>query len=194
SAGGGRDWRAAAASAFLAAGGRGAKAVAPYFGGAERRAKAGQRGAAARCLCSLIEENPGSAEVARQVGYQLVAIGHAAIAARILDQVVRRTPADGEAHRARAMALEDSGRPARAALHYEVAMAQLGEHAGYAALREELVQVLRRALGDMDLSRKLHSHFSIRLAELGKESGEREPAELRVTVTWDAPGAEVQLV
>jgi hypothetical protein len=169
------------------------KAPEAYFAEADRRARAGDAGAAARCLCGLLEGYPGDGEVAWQVGCHLVGIRRAAVAARLLTDLAERTPADPKTHRLLAIALEESGRPTLAVLHYEVALAQLGERTGFAGVRDELAHLLRRELGGGKLSPRLRSHFTIRLEELEKLA-RLEPAALRVSATWNTPAANVELI
>ncbi len=182
--------RASLPASFVSETARAPTSPAPYWEEADRRARAGQPEAAARCLCGLVEARRGDAEVARLVGYRLVAIGQAALAARLLTDLVERSPADPSAHRALAVALAECGYTARAALHYEVALAQLGDRPGFAAARDELVHLLRRVLHQGEVSPRLRSHFTIRLEELSRP----EPAALRISATWDSPAANVELV
>lgn len=167
------------------------KAIAPYLAEADRRRQAGDVYAAVRCLGSLLEEHAGNAEVARLVSWHLLSMEQPAAAARQLADLLTQSPRDPATHRALAVALEECGRPIRAALHYEIALAQLGENAEwYAAVRDEFAHLLRKALRQGELSGALRSHFTIRLNELDRQP----PAGLRVTATWNVATSQVGLV
>jgi hypothetical protein len=170
---------------------QGRKSIETYLEETRRRVAAGQGDAAVRCLCGLLEEDPNDAEVTRLVSYRLVAMGRSVLAAHILTNLVERNPNDPATHRALAIALEESGHPARAALHYEVALGQLGTRRGwYAAVRDEYAHLLRKMMRDERQLLTLRTRLGIRLKELDT----RDVADLRASMTWETTASQVELV
>jgi hypothetical protein len=165
--------------------------AAPYWDEATRRASARDVDGAVRVLSSLLELRPRGESV-RQVGYRLLALEKPALAARLLAAQVMRDPEEPANHRALAVSLSRSGRPVWAALHYEAALAQLGENkAGQSAVTAEYAALLSAAGDDDQLSTAVRTRFRARLEEIDPTPGQ---ADLRVTATWSTPGAAVDLV
>jgi hypothetical protein len=160
------------------------------LGEATRRQRAGDNTGAVRVLAGLGAQHAGNALIGRLVGHRLLALGQPALAAHLLGVVVAKKPTEAASHRALAWALDDAGRAGLSALHFEAALVLLGNNSsGQAAVREEYGQMLRRAVRDRQLPRRLRSHLAMRWVELAAPI----PAALRVASTCSS-NVEVTLV
>ncbi|MBI1917522.1 MAG: hypothetical protein HYS12_22720 [Planctomycetes bacterium] len=161
---------------------------------ARRRLRGGDVAGAVRALSSIIEENPGNGDALRLVGYRLLDLGQSAQAARLFDEVRKQRPFEPHSYRDLARSLEDSGKYALAAVHYEVALAgtwhgRFGDSLKM-VVREEYAHTLREAVGKQAVAGALADHFRRRLGEL---DASQPRADLRVTISWNTDATDVDL-
>jgi hypothetical protein len=179
---------------YLAARGKDRRGVGVYLSEARRRAEAGDVPGAVRALSSIVEEHPGRGDALRLVGYRLLDLRQPAHAARLFQRVQSQRPFEAHSYRDLARALEEAGRPALAALNYEVLLAgtwhpRFGD-ALHQVAREEYAALLhdslRRNLGNKELA----EFFRTRLKEL---SSDDTRDDLRVTISWNTDATDVDL-
>jgi hypothetical protein len=153
------------------------------LGEATRRQRDGDSAGAVTVLAGLAGQHPGNAVTGRLIGHRLLALGQPKLAAELLRVVVAKKPRDAASHRALAWALDDAGQAALSALHFEAALALLGGQGGeQEAVCEEYGQMLRRAVRDQQLPKRLRSHLAMRWVQLATPS----PSALRVASTCSA--------
>src|SRR5262249_2904850 len=114
-------------------------------------------------------------------------------AARLFARVQRQRPFEPHSYRDLARTLEDAGRPALAALQYEILLA--GDwHPRFGAslkqvAREEYVTLLRDALR-RGISKELTDLFRQRLTQLDPSPAKDD---LRVSISWNTDATDVDL-
>jgi hypothetical protein len=165
-----------------------------YVGEARRRARAGDTGAAARALSCVVEQYPGRSDALRLVGYRLLDLRQPESAARLFQQVERSRPFEAHSYRDLARALEEGGKYGLAAVHYEIVLAgtwhsRFGD-ALQTVAREEYVQMMQQAVRRRAVPPSLAAHFGDRIEGL---SGQCEPSDLRVTISWNTDATDVDL-
>jgi hypothetical protein len=165
-----------------------------FVGEARRRALAGDMSAAARALSCVVEQYPGRSDALRLVGYRLLDLRQPESAARLFGQVERSRPFEAHSYRDLARALEESGKYGLAAVHYEIILAgtwhsRFGDALKTVA-REEYVQLMQQAVRRRAVSPSLLAHFGDRIEGL---SGQCEPSDLRVTISWNTDATDVDL-
>jgi len=168
-----------------------ADALETYRGEGERRWERGQRGAAIRALSSAIENAPASAEVARSVGYTLMAWGADAEAAEIFLGVLERRPYEPQSYRDLASALWTQ-RPSLSALLYEAALSGDWDgrfHGVTTVIREEYA-LFSRAWRRRSPTSPLARWLAEREQALGLRVDE---AAMRVTMTWNTDNTDIDL-
>jgi hypothetical protein len=168
--------------------------VAVYLAEAQRRAQAGDVGGAVRVLSSVVEEHPGRGDALRLVGYRLLDLGQAAYATRLFRQVQTHWPFEAHSYRDLARALEEAGRPALAAVQYEILLAgtwhnRFGESLKEVA-REEYAGLLRASLRQPIANKEIAAYFRRRIPDLAPEAIQED---LRVTISWNTDATDVDL-
>jgi hypothetical protein len=165
-----------------------------YLDEAARRAKAGDAAGAVRVLSSIVEENPGRGDALRLVGYRLLDLEQPVYAARLFEQVQRQRPFEPHSYRDLAQSLEKSGKPAWAALQYELVLAGTWHNRFHddlkAVVREEYARMMQDAVNQKKVTGKLADFFGERLEGL---AAAQKPADLRVTFTWNTDATDVDL-
>jgi hypothetical protein len=147
-----------------------------------RRVQKGQSDGAVRLLLGLRQDHLEDSAIARLVGYRLLVLDRPALAAQKLAEAIEEHPADTSLHRALAAALSDAGRPARAALHYETVLAQLGSNNNLLlAVRTEYGQLKQQVNRDKGLSDDLRAYLTARLPPLPLHE---PPGNLVIILTW----------
>jgi hypothetical protein len=183
-----------AAAEYLADRGKDRRQVGVYFSEARRRAEAGDVAGAVRVLSGIVEEHPGRGDALRLVGYRLLDLRQPAHAARLFQRVQSQRPFEGHSYRDLARALEAAGRPALAALNYDILLAgtwhpRFGD-ALHQVAREEYAALLRESLRCNTGNKGLAEFFRARLDEL---SGADTPDDLRVTISWNTDSTDIDL-
>jgi hypothetical protein len=183
----------AGAPDYLAGRQRDRREVGVYLAEARRRAEAGDVDGAVCALSSVVEEYPGRGDALRLAGYRLLDLHQPAHAARLFSRVQRQRPFEPHSYRDLARALEDAGRPALAALQYEIILAGDWHQRFGAALKQVACEEYAALLGDA-LRRKLvrpelAALFGERLGEMASPAKD----DLRVTISWNTDGTDVDL-
>jgi hypothetical protein len=179
---------------YLTARGKDRGEVGIYLREAKRRAEAGDIPGAVRVLSGIVEEYPGRGDALRLVGYRLLDLHEPAHAARLFQRVQTQRPFEAHTYRDLAKALEEVGRPALAALNYEVLLAgswhaRFGD-ALHQVVREEYAMLLRDSLRRNSDNRELTEFFRTRLQKLSSDDA---ADDLRVTISWNTDATDVDL-
>jgi len=158
---------------------------------AERRRQGGHIGAAIRALSSGLENAPASAEVARSVGYSLMAWDADAEAADLFLSVLEKRPYEPQSYRDLASALWLS-RPSMTAMLYEAVLA--GEwdqrfRGVVEIVREEYALFSHAVIRERPQS-PLAAWLRTRQQALGLTVPE---SALRVTMTWNTDNTDIDL-
>ena len=144
-----------------------------------------------RALSSIVENTPGSAEMARVAAYRLYTWGLKVEAASLLYQVILKRPFEPQSYRDLANALWLS-RPGLAALLYETVLS--GEwNAQFRSIKtvvEEEYALMVSALENRDPEGQLTAYLKSRLDAL---SIEMPTGDLRVTITWNTNNTDIDL-
>jgi hypothetical protein len=169
------------------------RAVGPYLTESQRRASADDIDGAVRVLSSVIEEHPSRGDALRLVGYRLMDLRKPALAAKLFGQVLRGRPFEPHSFRDLARSLEEAGQFPLSALCYEAVLAgtwhnRFGD-ALKAVTREDYARVLAAGLSAGQLPQEQAAFFRDRLNKLGST----QPADLRVTITWNTDATDVDL-
>jgi hypothetical protein len=182
------------APAYLLERERDPRNVATYLAEAKRRMAAKDSDGAVRALSSIVEEYPARSDALRLVGYRLIDLKQPAAAARLFDQVQRQRPFEPHSYRDLARSLEECGKFGLAALQYEILMAGSWHTRFHQSIKtvalEEYARMMREALRRKDVSASLKNHFGQRLARM---NGAQSPSDLRVTISWNTDGTDVDL-
>ena len=161
---------------------------------AQRRLQAGGPGDALKALSSLVEESPGDAVLARDVGMSAMLWGLPAQAFHLFRRVGAARPFEPPTYRAEAQSLVRLGKIDLALAYFEVAMA--GRWAGrfgdfHQIIAVEYHELLRRiAAGELRTS--VPDYTRARLAEVSAEVPVKS-ADLVVMITWNTDGTDVDL-
>lgn len=155
---------------------------------AQRRQQSGQVGTALRALSSLVENNPGSAQIARMVGYQLLSWGEHEAASGLFLSVLEARPFEPVSYRDLALALRKS-RPALAALLYEAVIAgswdaRFGQ---FVTVAEEEYALMINGLA---ANSPMKPYLLDRKAALGLSL---PVSDVRVTMTWNTDNTDIDL-
>ena len=170
------------------------RSLAPYLTESRRRADKGDVAGAVRVLSSILKEHAGRSDAQRLVGYRLLDLKQPAQAARLFQQVQQQRPFEPHSYRDLAHALEQSGRYALAALHYEIVLAgqwhgRFGQDLKVVA-QEEYAHMMQDAVRQGGLSKDIVNHFGERLEKM---TNPQPKADLRVTITWNTDATDVDL-
>jgi tetratricopeptide (TPR) repeat protein len=173
---------------------RSRRSVRVYLAEAARRAEAGDADGAVRVLSSVIEEHPSRSDALRLVGYRLLDLKQGAAAIRLFHVVEQQRPFEPHSYRDLARSLEDQGRYALAAVHYEIVLAGTWHNRFRDSLKvvaeEEYVRMMREAVRKKAVSHTLADHFAARINAL---TGWETADDLRVSITWNTDDTDVDL-
>jgi hypothetical protein len=182
------------APAYLLERERDPREVATYLTEAKRRMAAKDSDGAVRALSSVVEEYPQRSDALRLVGYRLIDLKQPAAAARLFDQVQRQRPFEPHSYRDLARSLEECGKFGLAALQYEILLAGSWHTRFHESIKtvalEEYARMMREAFRRKDVSAALKNHFGQRLARTIRTP---PPCDLRVTISWNTDGTDVDL-
>ena len=146
-----------------------------------------------KALSSLVENNPGDAVLARDVGYSAMDLGLRAQAYHLFRRVAEARPHEPQTYRAIAQALVAMGKPELAVAYFEIPLAghwdlRFGDLRKIVIL--DYVRLLRR-LSDGKPG-ELRAYAQKRLGQLGHEVG-TDRADVVVTITWNTDNTDVDL-
>jgi len=158
-----------------------------------RRAELGPADAL-KALSSLVENNPGDAVLARDVGFSAMELGLGGHAYPLFRRVAASRPYEPQTYRAMANLLDDLGRADLALAYYEVCLAGTWPDR-FGAFRRivglDYLRFLRRAAAG-DRKTSVADYAAARLETVGKEFLIGEP-DLLVTITWNTDGTDIDL-
>jgi tetratricopeptide (TPR) repeat protein len=158
-----------------------------------RRGAAGPADAL-KSLSSLVEENPGDAVLARDVGYSAMDLGLRSQAYHLFRRVAELRPYEPQTYRAMAQALAAMGNTDLAIAYYEIPLQGTWD-SRFGDLRKivelDYVRLLRRVTSGAVPSR-LFDYARARLASLSQGVGLRN-ADVLVTITWNTDNSDVDL-
>jgi hypothetical protein len=158
-----------------------------------RRTKHGP-GDALRALSSLVEQTPGDAILARDVGFSAMELGLPAHAFFLFRRVADARPWEPQSYRAMADVLGRMGMTDLAMIYYEVSMqgewnSRFGEFRKIAAV--DYVRFLRRIQkGELKTSAPA---FAERRLAVMNEATQLKGADLVVMITWNTDNSDVDL-
>lgn len=158
-----------------------------------RRASAGPADAL-KALSSLVEENPGDAVLARDVGISAMSFGLSADAFHLFRRVANSRPYEPQTYRAMGQALTRLGQADLAIAYFEVALggrwdSRFGDFRKIVAV--EYFDLLQRiASGKMKSS--VPEFVKQRLPEVAREV-QIDTADIVVMITWNTDGTDVDL-
>jgi tetratricopeptide (TPR) repeat protein len=168
--------------------------VAVYLAEARRRADKGDVDGAVGALSSVVEEHPGRGDALRLAGYRLLDLHQAAHAAHLFSRVQRQRPFEPHSYRDLARALEDAGRPALAALQYEIVLAGTWHNRFGASLKqvaqEEYASLMQESIRRKLVRKEVANLFGERLEGM---TSPQPKGDLRVTISWNTDGTDVDL-
>ncbi len=145
-------------------------------------------------LSSIVEEYPGRGDALRLVGYRLLDMAQPAQAVRLFQNVQRSRPFEPHSYRDLARSLEDSGKYGLAAVEYEIILAGTWHTRFHESLKEvvqeEYAHMMREAIARKAVSKELADHFGDRLEKM---TGSQMQDDLRVTMSWNTDGTDVDL-
>jgi tetratricopeptide (TPR) repeat protein len=160
---------------------------------AARRAKAGPADAL-KALSSLVEDNPGDAVLARDVGFSAMDLGLFAQAFHLFRRVAEARPHEPQTYRAMAQALTRMGKLDLALAYYEIPlMGQWDPRFGDLRKIVELdyLRFLRGLVGGNAAS-AVRDYARVRLDALSRQVGMGR-ADVVVTITWNTDNTDVDL-
>ncbi|MBN1420681.1 MAG: hypothetical protein JXP34_18055 [Planctomycetes bacterium] len=161
---------------------------------AERRRAELSPADALKALSSLVENDPGDAVLARDVGFSAMELGLGGHAYHLFRRVAASRPYEPQTYRAMAGLLDDLERGDLALAWYEVCLAgtwpdRFGAFRRIAGL--DYLRFLRRAAGG-ERQTSVADYAAARLETIGKEFLIGEP-DLLVTITWNTDGTDIDL-
>lgn len=147
-----------------------------------------------KALSSLVEQNPGDAVLARDVGYSAMDLGLRAQAYHLFRRVAEARPHEPQTYRAMAQALAAMNRPELALAYFEIPLAGHWE-ARFGDLRTivvlDYVRFLRGLLAKPG-NDHLRGYAASRLATLQREV-KLDRADVVVSITWNTDATDVDL-
>jgi hypothetical protein len=147
-----------------------------------------------KSLSSLVEQNPGDAVLARDVGYSAMDLGLRAQAYHLFRRVAEARPHEPQTYRAMAQALAAMAKPELALAYFEIPLAGQWE-ARFGDLRTivvlDYVRFLRGLLAKPG-NEQLRGYASARLATLQQEA-KLDRADVVVSITWNTDATDVDL-
>jgi tetratricopeptide (TPR) repeat protein len=147
-----------------------------------------------RALSSLVENQPGDAVLARDVGFTAMAWGLRGQAYHIFRRVAEARPYEPQTYRALATVLAEMGYADHALAYYEVGLAgewdsRFGEYRKILAL--DYLRFLRR-IRDGEVKTSARSLAASRLTQVASQF-DVQSADLLVSITWNTDGTDVDL-
>lgn len=161
---------------------------------ADRRRNASGPADALKALSSLVEENPGDAVLARDVGISAMSYGLSADAFHLFRRVANSRPFEPQTYRAMAQALTRLGQADLAIAYFEIALAgnwdgRFGDFRKIVAV--EYFDLLQKiATGKMKST--IGDFAKRRLPEVAR-SVQIDTADMVVMITWNTDGTDVDL-
>ncbi|MDC0742430.1 DUF2135 domain-containing protein [Polyangium mundeleinium] len=161
---------------------------------AERRRASLGPADALKALSSLVEENPGDAVLARDIGVTAMSFGLPADAFHLFRRVAVARPYEPQTYRAMAQTLTRLGRTDLAMAYFEVGLAgqweaRFGEFRKILAL--EYFDLLQRAARG-DLKTSVPEYVKGRLPQVARET-QLQSADLVVMITWNTDATDIDL-
>jgi len=161
---------------------------------AQLRRGAGGPADALKALSSLVEESPGDAVLARDVGYSAMDLGLRPQAYHLFRRVAEIRPYEPQTYRAMAQALAAMGNTDLAIAYFEIPLSGTWD-SRFGDLRKivelDYVHLLRRIVRGEAMTR-MPGYAQARLATLTRELGLRA-ADVLVTITWNTDNSDVDL-
>ncbi len=149
---------------------------------------------ALKSLSSLVEQNPGDAVLARDVGYSAMDLGLRAQAYHLFRRVAEARPHEPQTYRAMAQALASLAKPELALAYFEIPLAGQWEPR-FGDLRTivvlDYVRFLRGLLAKPG-NEQLRGYATARLATLSQEA-KLDRADVVVSITWNTDATDVDL-
>jgi hypothetical protein len=151
-------------------------------------------GDALKALSSLIEENPGDAVLARDVGFSAMDLGLRPQAYHLFRRVADLRPYEPQTYRAMAQALTAMGKTDLALATYEIPLlgewdARFGDLGAIVEL--DYLRFLRHVVAG-ELKTSVPEYAKARLETLSRKIGITQ-ADLVVTITWNTDATDVDL-
>ncbi|HWU91244.1 MAG TPA: DUF2135 domain-containing protein, partial [Kofleriaceae bacterium] len=149
---------------------------------------------ALKTLSSLVEEHPGDAVLARDVGYSAMELGLRPQAYHLFRRVAELRPYEPQTYRAMAQVLAAMGNADLALAYYEIPLAGAWD-ARFGDLRKivelDYLRLLRR-IASGGVASSVLPYAKARLQALTREAGVAN-ADLLVTITWNTDNTDVDL-
>jgi hypothetical protein len=149
-----------------------------------------------KALSSLVEENPGDAVLARDVGFSAMDLGLRPQAYHLFRRVADARPYEPQTYRAMAQALAQMGKLDLALAFYEIPlMAEWDPRFGElkAIVELDYLRFLRQVTtGNANASTSVRDYAKSRLATLARKVG-IDRADVVVTITWNTDNTDVDL-
>jgi len=147
-----------------------------------------------KALSSLVEENPGDAVLARDVGYSAMDLGLRPQAYHLFRRVADARPHEPQTYRAMAQALAAMGKLDLALAYYEIPL--MGEwDPRFGELRTivelDYLRFLRKVTTG-NATTSVHEYARSRLDTLSRKIGMTQ-ADVVVTITWNTDNTDVDL-
>jgi tetratricopeptide (TPR) repeat protein len=149
---------------------------------------------ALKSLSSLVEQNPGDAVLARDVGFSAMDLGLRAQAYHLFRRVAEARPHEPQTYRAMAQSLAAMGKHELAMAYYEIPLAGQWEPR-FGDLRSIVVMDYVRFLRGItakQVSENVRGYARSRLATLSKEI-KTDRADVVVSITWNTDATDVDL-
>jgi von Willebrand factor type A domain len=162
----------------------------------DAKARQGQAGPgdALKALSSLVEENPGDAVLARDVGFSAMDLGLRPQAYHLFRRVADMRPYEPQTYRAMAQALAAMGKTDLALAYYEIPL--LGEWDPRFGDLRTIVELdyyrFLRGIAAGKAKTTAADYAKARLETLGQKIGMTQ-ADLVVTITWNTDNTDVDL-
>jgi hypothetical protein len=159
-----------------------------------RRADELGPGDALKAMSNLVENNPGDAVLARDVGFAAMQWGLGDQAYHLFRRVADSRPYEPQNYRAMALSLTDLGMVDLAAAYYEIALSgnwdgRFGEFRKIVGL--DYLRFLRRA-GSGEWKSHMPEFLAARKESVSREFDVGTP-DILVTITWNTDGTDVDL-
>lgn len=162
---------------------------------AERRKSSLGPGDALKALSSLVEENPGDAVLARDVGISAMGYGLAADAFHLFRRVAAARPYEPQTYRAMAQALARLGRTDLAIAYFEVGLAgqwdnRFGDFRKILAV--DYLDLLQRIAKGTEKT-SVPDFAKARMSAVAQETGLSGNPDIVVMITWNTDATDVDL-
>jgi tetratricopeptide (TPR) repeat protein len=161
---------------------------------ADRRRDAFGPADALKALSSLVENNPGDAVLARDVGFSALQLDLGGQAYHLFRRVMIMRPFEPQNYHAAARCLEDLGNGDLALAYYDIALAGQWTNRAGAFRRIVAMDYLRllRRIGVGDVACSVSDYAALRRKNLTAEIG-ATPTDLLVIMAWNTDSTDVDL-